>query len=86
MLLWAANRNQAFQPFEELFEEKTLEQKTVYRQVTAQLPVYFASRPLIPVADAKAVSLLDLLRLGVIKGVAQCLGGDLVDLVAKNRV
>jgi glycosidase len=63
MLLWAANRNQAFQPFEELFEEKTLEQKTVYRQVTAQLPVYFASRPLIPVADAKPVSLLDLLRL-----------------------
>ena len=24
MLLWTANRNQAFQPFEELFEEKTL--------------------------------------------------------------
>jgi len=63
MLLWAANRNQAFQPFEELFEEKTLEEKTVYRQVTAQFPVYFASRPLIPVADAKSVSLLDLLRL-----------------------
>ena len=63
MLLWTANRNLAFRPFEELFEEKTLEEKTVYRQVTAQFPVYFASRPLIPVADAKPVSLLDLLRL-----------------------
>ena len=62
LLLWTANRNEAFRPFEELFEEKSLAEKTVYRQVTAQLPEYFATRPLIPVPDAKAVSLLDLLR------------------------
>ena len=62
LLLWTANRNQAFRPFEELFEEKSLAEKTVYRQVTAQMPEYFATRPLIPVADAKPLSLLDLLR------------------------
>jgi glycosidase len=62
LLLWSANRNEAFKPFEELFEDKQLAEKTVYKQVTAQLPEYFATRPLIPIADAKPVSLLDLLR------------------------
>ena len=62
LLLWSANRNEAFKPFEELFEDKPLAEKTVYRTVTKQLPEYFASRPLIPVEGAKAVSLLDLLR------------------------
>jgi glycosidase len=62
LLLWTANRNEAFKPFEELFEDRTLAEKTVYLQVTAQLPEYFATRPLIPVADAKPISLLDLLR------------------------
>jgi glycosidase len=62
MLLWTANRNEAFQPFEELFAEKTLAEKTVYRQVALQLPEYFATRPLVPLADSKPVSLLELLR------------------------
>jgi len=62
LLLWTANRNEAFQPFEELFEDKTLAEKTVYRQVTAQLPDYFATRPLISVPDSKPRNLLDLLR------------------------
>ena len=62
LLLWTANRNQAFKPFEELFEEKTLAEKTVYRQVTAQFPDYFATRPLIPLPDAKPMNLLELLR------------------------
>jgi glycosidase len=62
LLLWSANRNPAFKPFEELFEDKLLAEKTVYRQVTAQMQDYFATRPLIPLAGAKAVSLLDLLR------------------------
>jgi glycosidase len=61
-LLWAANRNPAFQPFEELFEDRSLAEKTVYRQVAQQMPEYFASRPLIPLPDAKVVNLLDLLR------------------------
>jgi hypothetical protein len=62
MLLWTANSNEAFQPFEELFEDKTLAQKTVYRQVTGQLSDYFATRPLIPVPGVKPMSLLELLR------------------------
>jgi glycosidase len=62
LLLWAANRNQAFKPFEELFEEKTLAEKTVYLEVTKELPTYFATRPLIPLEGAGAVNLLDLLR------------------------
>ena len=62
MLLWTANRNEAFQRFEELFEEKTLAEKTVYREVTQQFGEYFAGRPLIPVPDAKPMNLLELLR------------------------
>jgi len=62
LLLWTSNRNAAFQPFAELFEEKPLVEKTVYRQVTAAFPEYFASRPLIPLPNAKSMNLLDLLR------------------------
>ncbi len=62
LLLWSANRNPAFQPFEELFADRTLAERTVYRRVTSQMPEYFATRPLIPVANAGAVSLLDLLH------------------------
>ena len=62
LMLWTANRNEAFKPFEELFDDRPLAEKTVYRQVTAQMPEYFASRPLIPLPGAKPMSLLDLLR------------------------
>jgi glycosidase len=62
VLLWTANRNEAFQPFEELFADAPLAEKTVYRQVTEQLPEYFATRPLIPLPNAKPVNLLELLR------------------------
>jgi glycosidase len=61
VMLWTANRNRAFDPFKELFEEKPLAEKTVYRQVTRALPGYFASRPLIPVEGGK-INLFDLLR------------------------
>jgi glycosidase len=61
LLLWTANRNEAFKPFRELFEEKSLAEKTVYRKVTQHLPEYFATRPLIPVPDAKPMNLLELL-------------------------
>jgi glycosidase len=62
LLLWTANRNEAFQPFEELFQEKTLAERTVYRQVTRLFPEYFATRPLIPLPGAKPMNLLELLR------------------------
>ena len=63
LLLWTANRNEAFQQFEELFADKSLAEKTAYREVTQQMPEYFASRPLIPLPNAEALDLLQLLRL-----------------------
>jgi len=62
LLLWTANRNEAFKPFEELFEEKPLAERTVYRRVTQDLPKYFATRPLVPLGGAGQVNLIDLLR------------------------
>jgi glycosidase len=62
LMLWTANRNEAFQPFAELFEDKPLAERTVYKQVTQQMPEYFATRPLVPMPGANAVSLLELLR------------------------
>jgi glycosidase len=62
LMLWTANRNEAFTPFEELFDERSLAAKTAYRQVTRELPSYFATRPLIPVEGATALNLLELLR------------------------
>jgi glycosidase len=62
MLLWMANRNAAFQPFEELFEDRELAEKTAYERVVEKMPAYFATRPLIPVEGSAPVTLFDLLR------------------------
>ena len=61
VLLWMENRNPAFRPFHELFDDQALAGQSIYRQVTASLPEYFKTRPLIPLADAQPVDLLDLL-------------------------
>jgi hypothetical protein len=45
MLLWLANQNPAFRPFRELYDDTRLAQSTAYKQVTAQLGSYFATRP-----------------------------------------
>ena len=45
LMLWLANINPAFRPFKELFDDRPLEQKTIYKDVTAGLPEYFATRP-----------------------------------------
>jgi hypothetical protein len=45
LMLWLANRNPAFTPFKELFDDTQLEQKTIYKEATASLPEYFATRP-----------------------------------------
>jgi glycosidase len=62
ILLWMANSNEAFRPFDELFEDSTLAEKTVYRSVTKNLPTYFATRPLIPIEGAAPQSVFELLR------------------------
>jgi len=61
LLLWTANHNLAFQPFNELFNDSALAQSTVYREVAEQLPDYFATRPLIPIEGAEPLDLLSLL-------------------------
>ena len=45
LLLFLANSNPAFKPFKPLFEDKGLKQDTVYPNVTAAFPDYFATRP-----------------------------------------
>jgi len=45
MLLWLANLNPAFKPFEELFDDEALESKTAYAKLTAALRDYFETRP-----------------------------------------
>jgi glycosidase len=62
MLLWMANRNQAFQPFDELFNDKSLAERTAYKSLTEKLPDYFATRPLVTLEDSAPVTLFDLLR------------------------
>ncbi len=48
LLLSLANANPAFKPFQQLFEDKTLRQSTVYPNVTAAFPDFFATRPPLP--------------------------------------
>jgi glycosidase len=58
VLLWLANKNPAFTPFKELFDEAQLEPTKTYNVVTAQLRDYFATRP--PVDD-EYPNLIDLM-------------------------
>src|SRR3984957_15728381 len=59
LLLWIANINPAFKPFQSLFEDAGLKQSTVYTNVTAAFPNYFSTRP--PIAP-EIGSLFDALR------------------------
>lgn len=62
VMLWMANRNPAFEPFAELFEDKPLAEKTTYRKVTKQFPEYFATRPLVPLPGQGSVTVLEMLH------------------------
>ena len=59
MLLWLANQNPAFKPFKELYDDTKLAQSTSYKEVTAELRTYFATRPATGMGRG---NLLDLLR------------------------
>ena len=59
LLLWIANLNPAFKPFQKLFEDAGLKQQTVYSNVTAAFPQFLATRP--PVAP-EIGTLFDALR------------------------
>jgi hypothetical protein len=58
MLLWLANQNPAFRPFRELFDDTKLAQSTAYKQVTAQLGSYFATRPATGMGRGNLIDLL----------------------------
>ena len=45
LMLWMANRNPAFSPFIELFDDSTLEKETLYLRIMEQLSVFFHSQP-----------------------------------------
>jgi glycosidase len=76
LLLWLQNRNPAFAPFRELFDDTRLAQTTVYQQITAALPDFFAA---LPKLGAQRGSLLALL-LSVMDGPA-----SLSDQLARLR-
>jgi hypothetical protein len=45
LLLWIANLNPAFKPFQSLFEDTGLKQQTAYANVIAAFPDFFNTRP-----------------------------------------
>lgn len=45
LMLWLANRNDAFQPYGELFDETTLKDKTDYSKTIGELHKFFDSQP-----------------------------------------
>jgi glycosidase len=59
VMLWLANKNPAFKPFQELFDETNLQPAQTYNVVTAQLRDYFATRP---PADPEYPNLIDMMR------------------------
>jgi glycosidase len=59
VMLWLSNKNPAFRPFQELFDESNLQPAQTYNMVTAQLRDYFATRP---PADPEYPNLIDMMR------------------------
>ena len=59
VLLWLANKNPAFAPFKELFDEANLGPTKTYSAVTTQLRDFFATRP---PADPEYPNLIDMMR------------------------
>lgn len=59
LLLWLANVNTAFRPFQELFDHTPLSHSTAYAQLTGALRGYFDTRPRF---GAEQLNLVDLLR------------------------
>jgi glycosidase len=59
LLLWLANMNQAFRPFQELFDHTPLTHATAYTELTSALRDYFETRPRF---GPEQQNLIDLLR------------------------
>ncbi|HEX6880153.1 MAG TPA: alpha-amylase family glycosyl hydrolase [Terriglobales bacterium] len=57
IMLWLSNQNPAFKPFEELFDDDPLSEKSSYMRLTSTLRSYFDTRP-----KFEEQNLLDVLR------------------------
>jgi glycosidase len=59
VMLWLANANPAFSPYNELFDDTLLVQKTVYKKITTELRAFFDTQPTFGPDNS---NLIDLLR------------------------
>jgi glycosidase len=59
LLLWLANANPAFAPFQELFDDSNLEKESAYRQIIPSLRAFFDTQP---VYGPENQNLVDMLR------------------------
>jgi glycosidase len=59
MILWLANMNRAFRPFQELFDDRLLAASSAYRELSGALREYFETRPRF---GDENQNLIDLLR------------------------
>ncbi len=79
LMLWLANINPAFTPFKEFFDDQSLQQQTIYKNVTTEFKDYFATRPQIA---PEIGSLLDALKAPMLAS-PDSLGGQL-DYIREN--
>jgi hypothetical protein len=73
LMLWVANMNPAFEPFQELFNDQSLGSDTAYRRVIQELRSFFAEQP---VFGPDQQPLIEMLRAPAI-AVPQSLPGQL---------
>jgi len=59
LMLWLANVNPAFYPFQELFDDTTLDKETAYRQIVSSLDEFFETQPSF---GPQSQNLVDMLR------------------------
>jgi glycosidase len=59
ILLWLANANPAFAPFQELFDDSNLEKESAYRQIIPSMRAFFDTQP---VFGPDNQNLIDMLR------------------------
>jgi hypothetical protein len=45
LMLWLANQNPAFQPYQELFDDSNLQEKTAYSEIAESLHAFFETQP-----------------------------------------
>jgi Alpha amylase, catalytic domain len=57
-MLWLANANPAFKPYEELFDDTQLEQQTAYPKIISGLREYFETRPKFGPENQNVIDLL----------------------------